>query len=164
MNNEISQQERGRELASKFRDSAWSVVEKYENLGHGGLGRILNAFAFAINDNAVEVVTGRVIDDETRTVEIAVFTTDHVIYFTGISNLEHPRLQVIPRSSLTGLSIIEAPQVVPFDHHNLFARWAVYELTYSSGLTFQAPLNPGTRNMVEAFDEMLPSLLQDLSK
>ncbi|MCS3492418.1 hypothetical protein M2368_001421 [Arthrobacter sp. JUb119] len=163
MNTEISNQERGRELASKFRATMWPVIDKYEKLGRGGLGRLLNAFAFAISDNEIEALTGRVVDDEAHTVEIAVFTTDHVVYFNGMSDLEHPKVQIIPRSNLTALVILEAPQVIPFDHHNLYGRWAAYELTYTNGLKFQAPLSPGNDKVIEHFNELYPSLLQDLS-
>lgn len=164
MNDEISHEQRGRDLSSKFRSTMRRVVDMYNYLGEGAFGKLLNAFAFAIDDNEIEALSGRVIDQEANTVEIAVFTKDHVIYFNGESNWENPRLRVFARSSLADLTLVESPPVVPIGASNRFSRWAVYELEYSNGIKFQVPFTPGVDGGGDDFAKLLTSLLDDLDK
>ena len=163
MDNNISQEERGRKVSKLIRDNAWNVFQEYAKLGQGSTTLLINAIAFALGDEAPTLATGDVLIPESHTVELVVFTSTKVIYFKGISDKETPALKIFPRSSLTELTVLSAPQVVPSPDFQA-SGMAQYELQYGAKMQFKLPLNSWANEETRlTIDALLPELISDLN-
>lgn len=161
MNENITPEDRGRSIATLIRNQAWKVAEEYETLHFQAPNRLFNALAFALNDETPIVASGRVLDPENNVVELAVFTESKVTYLRDKATEKTPQVRVIPRNTLTELTIIEAPQVVPAINRE-WSRGAKYSLKYSNGVELELPMEYAIEEAQTAIDQMCPSLYADL--
>lgn len=162
MNTEITAEDRGRNVSRLLQNHAWGVYDQYAKLGRDGITMLVNTLAFVLQDEEPILITGAVADPETHTVEVAVFTSEMVIYYKGESKMEPPAFQIIPRNDLTEMRVLSAPFVVPTFQFQA-ANMARYELQYGSAARFNLPINPwaedGARGVI---DELLPALFANL--
>lgn len=163
MNPEMSQEDRGRNLASTFQKNLPTVAAEYQAQGGKAFNIFLNALAFAIDDEEIQAITGHVSDSAASKVEVAVFTTRNLIYFEGVANKEHPRIRVISRSSLEELSITKAATVVPVAFEEHASPDSSYALKYKNGLEIEVPFSwSHAEEAVKQFNSLYGTLKVDL--
>ena len=157
----ITPEDRGRSISTLIRNQAWKVVNEYETLHFNAPNKLFNALAFALNDETPIVSSGRVLDPENNVVELVIFTKSKVIYLRDRATEKTPQVRVIPRSTLTELTVIEAPQVVPAINRE-WSRGAKYSLKYGNGVEFELPLEYAIEEAQNAIDQLYPELHEDL--
>lgn len=163
MDTAISPADRGSKVASLIEKNAWGVMQEYAKLGRSMEMYLINAFAFVLDDEEPILITGTVADPENHTVELAVFTKSRLLYFKGESRAETPAIQIIPRSSLTELTILSAPLVVSAPRFEGNGR-SSYALAYGTIASFNLPIMAWADDDVQqTLDGFLPELFADLN-
>lgn len=160
MNENITLQDRGKTTREYCENNLWDVYSEYNDLSNKARARLVNSIAFALNDEETVFSTGQVTDSENNMVEFAIFTNTRVIYFKGKSEEQQPALQIIPRRSLTGLTVLSSDTVI--DAGRLLNDEAQYLLTYANGAEFKLPMRAARTAMLEPINRCLPDLYRDL--
>ncbi|WP_157066433.1 hypothetical protein [Glutamicibacter mysorens] len=161
MNENITPEDRGRSISTLIRNQAWKVVNEYETLHFNAPNKLFNALAFALNDEEPIVSSGRIIDPENNLVELVVFTKSKVIYLRDKATEKTPQVRVIPRNTLTELTVLETPQVVPAVNRE-WSRGAKYSLKYGNGVEFDLPMEYAVEEAQTAIDQLYPDLCADI--
>ena len=160
MNENITLQARGTTTRDYCENNLRDVYSEYSDLSNKARARLVNSIAFALNDEEAVFSTGQVTDSEKNMVEFAIFTNTRVIYFKGKPEDRQPALQIIPRRSLTELTVLSSDTVI--DAGRLLNDEAEYLLTYANGTEFKLPMKPARTAMRDAINRSLPDFYRDL--
>lgn len=125
--------------------------------------RIMNSLAFSLNGGEIEFLAGHIHSFDTGEIEIAAFTSGHLVYYRGNPDREGPSFKILARSDISELIVHSAPIVIPLPKRRPLASSGSYGVTYGRDVRFTLPL--GLRDMnPEGLKQFFPSLMEDLLK
>lgn len=152
-------QELSTAIAQAFRNSTAEWHDFLQKSDDELRWNIINSFAYALNSEPLEVLTGRIIDQASSEMEFAGLTANHVIYFRGIVDKSGPAWQIFRRNTLSLVEVLAAPHVLTTPSMHFQYQTPKFRLSYDNGSQFELPM---TRPANELSEDFIASLWADL--
>lgn len=143
---------------------SWEVHAKYEMQYEPWI--LWNKLAFVLGDDEPTYATAAAHEDKEsggpRTVEVVMFTKDYILHYSGNPDAEEPAISVIPRKSLIGLTVNDAPDISRVPNVDLSKPGcATYSLRFADDTCLSLPLD-NVDNLKPEGKASLDSLLEGL--